>query len=72
MHDMMPKVKALRDAVEKDGLDVEIEVDGGINKETVKEAAKAGADVFVAGSSVFAAEDAEKAISEIRDAAKSF
>ena len=72
MHDMMPKVKALRDAVEKDGLDVEIEVVGGINKETVKEAAKAGADVFVAGSSVFAAEDAEKAISEIRDAAKSF
>ena len=47
-----------------------IEVDGGINAETAAQAAKSGATVLVAGSSVFCAADAAKAISEIRTAAE--
>ena len=67
---MMPKVSALREAVEAGGYDVEIEVDGGIGAETAAIAAAAGANVLVAGSSVFGAADAEKAISDIRVAAE--
>ncbi len=70
MADMMPKVRALRDAVKQGGLNVEIEVDGGINAETAAVVAEAGADVLVAGSSVFAAPDAEKAIADIRASAE--
>lgn len=70
MRDMMPKVKALRDIIEKEGYDIEVEVDGGINAETAAIAAEAGANVLVAGSSVFAAADAEKAIADMREAAE--
>ena len=66
MHDMMPKVKALRDAVEKDGLDVEIEVDGGINPLTAAECIAAGADILVAGTSVFDSRDYRKNIDALR------
>jgi len=70
MHDMMAKVSTLRQIVEKEKYDIEIEVDGGINAETAAIAAEAGANVLVAGSSVFAAEDAQKAIAEMRDSAE--
>lgn len=70
MHDMMSKVRAIRDIVEKENLNIEIEVDGGINTETAAIAAKAGANVLVAGSSVFASPNAEVAIREMRDAAE--
>lgn len=70
MHDMMPKVSALREAVKAGGYDIEIEVDGGINAETAAIAAAAGANVLVAGSSVFAAADAKTAIADIREAAE--
>ena len=70
MHAMMPKVSALREAIEAGGYDVEIEVDGGIGAETAAIAAAAGANVLVAGSSVFGASDAEKAIAEMREAAE--
>jgi ribulose-phosphate 3-epimerase len=70
MHDMMPKVRAFREAVKAGGYDIEIEVDGGINAETAAIAAAAGANVLVAGSSVFAASDAKKAIADIRKSAE--
>ena len=70
MHGMMEKVSALRAVVEREKYAVEIQVDGGINTETAAIAAEAGADVLVAGSSVFAAEDAQKAIAEMRSAAQ--
>ena len=70
MHDMMPKVSALRKAINDGGYDTELEVDGGIGAETAAIAAAAGANVLVAGSSVFGAADAEKAISEMRCAAE--
>ncbi len=57
MEDMMPKVSALRRVIEEKNLDCELEVDGGIGLETGKRCAAAGADVFVAGSAFFHAED---------------
>ena len=54
MADMMPKVAALRAMRQDLGLDYHIQVDGGINMETLPIAAAAGANVFVAGSAVFA------------------
>jgi ribulose-phosphate 3-epimerase len=51
--EVMPKVRKVRDAVTDRGLDVDVEVDGGIDHGTVIEAARAGANVFVAGTAVF-------------------
>jgi ribulose-phosphate 3-epimerase len=51
--DVMHKVSQVRAAVEADGLALDIEVDGGIDPETAPVAARAGANVFVAGSAVF-------------------
>ena len=54
---VVPKIERLRQMVEKQGLDVEIEVDGGINPETIQTVSSAGADVFVAGSAIFGSRD---------------
>jgi ribulose-phosphate 3-epimerase len=54
---VVPKIRALRAAIERRGLDVDIEVDGGIAPETVATVVQAGANVLVAGSSVFHAPD---------------
>lgn len=67
MEDMMPKIKEIRAAVP----DIDIEVDGGVNPETIKTAASAGANVFVAGSAVFKSEDPAKTIEMLKDNAKS-
>lgn len=66
---MMPKVQRTREAVEKSGLDVWIQVDGGISQETIGLAADSGADTFVAGSAVFGAENASAEIAALRDLA---
>jgi len=65
----MPKLSQLREAVKKSGLDVWLQVDGGITEETIIIAAEAGADTFVAGSSVFRAPDPATKIAELRAAA---
>ena len=70
MPETMEKVKTLRREIVRRGLDVDIQVDGGINEKTVETAAAAGANVFVAGSAVFGAEDAAKAISDLRSLAE--
>jgi len=70
MADMMPKLVALREVVAKTGLDIWLQVDGGINEETIVIAAEAGADTFVAGSSVFGAKDPTTAIATLRAAAE--
>jgi ribulose-phosphate 3-epimerase len=49
----LPKIEAVRDRIEKSGRDVMLEVDGGINHDTAREAIAAGADVLVAGTAVF-------------------
>ena len=67
MADMMPKVKFLRNEIKQRGLSTLVQVDGGIAKDTIATAAKAGVDVCVAGTAVFGAEDAEQAIRELKE-----
>ncbi|SCV03679.1 LANO_0G05600g1_1 [Lachancea nothofagi CBS 11611] len=59
MIDMMPKVEALRNKFPQ----LDIQVDGGLGKDTIPHAAKAGANVIVAGTSVFTAENPSEVIS---------
>lgn len=68
MTDQMDKVSAVRRMIDEKGLDCELEVDGGINRETIVLAKNAGADVFVAGSSVFKAPDRKAEIEALRNA----
>jgi ribulose-phosphate 3-epimerase len=51
--DVLPKVRQVRNAAAKAGLTLDVEVDGGIDEHTVVDAARSGANVFVAGSAVF-------------------
>ena len=64
--DVMDKVKVARGEIDKRGMKVALQVDGGINEETARIAAAAGADVFVAGSAIFHADDPLKAARRIR------
>ncbi len=66
MEDMMPKVSAVRSEIDRRGLDIDIQVDGGINKDTISIAAKAGANVFVSGNAIFSSDDAEKTIADFK------
>jgi ribulose-phosphate 3-epimerase len=62
----LPAVEQIRGWVERDGLQVDIEVDGGITADTIAEAAGAGANVFVAGTAVFGTDDYKAAIETLR------
>ncbi len=66
MADMMSKVKDIKAEAERQGVDVLIQVDGGIAKDTIKTAADAGVDICVAGTAVFKPEDAKQAIDELK------
>lgn len=66
MADMMPKVEFLKKEIAARGLDTLIQVDGGIAKDTIATAAKAGVDICVAGTAVFGADDAKAAIEELK------
>ncbi|WP_237223094.1 ribulose-phosphate 3-epimerase [Rothia nasimurium] len=67
----LPKIKRAAAAIEGSGADVILQVDGGITEETIVRAAEAGATCFVAGSSVYGADDLEAAIAGLRRAAAS-
>jgi ribulose-phosphate 3-epimerase len=69
MPDMMPKLRTLRAAAERHGIELWLQVDGGIALDTIGIAAEAGADTFVAGSSVYGAADVDAAIAGLRTAA---
>ena len=62
----LEKVRKLKAELEKRGLDVEIQVDGGITQENAAEAINAGATILVAGSSVFKSENRKQAIDSLR------
>lgn len=66
MESTMPKIKALREKCP----DIDIQVDGGINNDTVKIAGEAGANVFVAGSAVFKSENPAAAIEQLKKNAR--
>ncbi|MCK0115480.1 ribulose-5-phosphate 3-epimerase [Isoptericola sp. CG 20/1183] len=65
----LPKIRRARQAVSEAGLDVQIQVDGGVSRDTIERAADAGANVFVAGSAVFGADDVAGEIEVLREMA---
>lgn len=65
MADMMPKVEELRAEINRRGLSVQIQVDGGVSAKTAPIAAAAGADIAVVGSALFNAPDAKALVDEI-------
>jgi len=69
--DVLPKVRAARELVDTGHLRLLVEIDGGINADTIELAAEAGVDMFVAGSSVYGADDPAKAIAALRAQAAS-
>ena len=70
MPEMLDKVRALRAAIDERGLHTVIEIDGGISRDTIAQAAEAGCDAFVAGSAIFKASDRAAAIAELRELAQ--
>jgi ribulose-phosphate 3-epimerase len=72
MEEVVPKIRALRAEIERRGLDVDIQVDGGINESTVTKVVEAGANVLVAGYGVYHApnHDYAGAIAALRSAAR--
>jgi ribulose-phosphate 3-epimerase len=66
IHSSLDKIAKVRKMIDESGKDIRLEVDGGINKETIGLASQAGADTFVAGSAIFNTENYEQTISELR------
>lgn len=67
MESTMPKITQIREKAPQ----IDIQVDGGINAETIKTASRAGANVFVAGTAVFRSENPQNTINELKENAKS-
>ncbi|WP_375491712.1 ribulose-phosphate 3-epimerase [uncultured Jatrophihabitans sp.] len=70
MAEVLPKVRLAREHVRSGHLRLFVEVDGGIGEDTIEAAAAAGADVFVAGSAVFGADDPGCAVESLRSTAR--
>lgn len=68
IHSVISKVKQLADIIQEKGLSIEIEIDGGINAETIIPCAEAGATIFVAGSAIYSQQDRAKALQDIKNA----
>jgi ribulose-phosphate 3-epimerase len=62
----VPKIRRTRDLVRKHGLDVWVQIDGGVAPDTIERCAEAGADMFVAGSAVYDADDPNSMIDKLR------
>jgi ribulose-phosphate 3-epimerase len=62
----LPKIRRTRELIAKHGLEMWLQVDGGVSLETIERCAEAGADVFVAGSAVYSAGDPDAMIRELR------
>ncbi|MCW2525155.1 MAG: Ribulose-phosphate 3-epimerase [Pseudonocardiales bacterium] len=70
MAEVLPKVRRARDLISSGHLRLFLEVDGGIDADTIEQAAAAGADVFVAGSAVYGADDPGRAVESLRARAR--
>jgi len=62
----LDKLREARAIIDESGLDIRLEIDGGVTVNNIREIAKAGADTFVAGSAIYGAEDYAQAISSMR------
>ena len=67
---VLPKIRRARQAIEDAGVPIALQIDGGVAPDTIERAAEAGANVFVAGSAVYSAEDPAKAIDQLRALAR--
>jgi ribulose-phosphate 3-epimerase len=67
MPEVLDKVRTVRRLVDTGHLTVLVEIDGGINDETIEAAAEAGVDCFVAGSAVYGADDPARAVAALRE-----
>ena len=67
MPSALPKLEALKKEIDRLGLSIDLEVDGGINGETAPLAIKAGANVLVAGNYLFSAENMAERIKNIKE-----
>ncbi|MFC0598778.1 ribulose-phosphate 3-epimerase [Streptomyces palmae] len=63
---MLPKIRRTRELIAKHGLEMWLQVDGGVSADTIERCAEAGADVFVAGSAVYGAQDPAEAVRRLR------
>ena len=68
IHSVIPKIKQLAAIIREKDLAIEIEIDGGINAETIVPCAEAGATIFVAGSAIYSQTDRSKALQDIQQA----
>jgi ribulose-phosphate 3-epimerase len=66
---LLPKIRNTRDLISAHGGEIWLQVDGGVSEETIGRCAEAGADMFVAGSAVFGAEDPAQAVNLLRQLA---
>jgi ribulose-phosphate 3-epimerase len=66
----LPKIRRARELMDKHGVETWLQVDGGVSLETIERCAEAGADVFVAGSAVFDADDPDAMVVALRDRAR--
>jgi len=66
---VLPKIAQAREMVRRYGGDIWVQVDGGISESTIERCAAAGADVFVAGSAVFGADDPDRMVRRLRELA---
>lgn len=66
LESMLPKIRRTREAISAADLELSVQVDGGIKRGTIEQAAEAGADVFVAGSAIYRADDAAAEIDTLR------
>jgi ribulose-phosphate 3-epimerase len=65
----LPKIKRTRDLLDKQGGDIWLQIDGGLSAQTIERCAAAGVDSFVAGSSVFDADDPDAMVAKLRELA---
>lgn len=65
----LPKIKRTRAMLDKQGGDIWLQIDGGVSVQTIERGAATGVDSFVAGSTVFDAEDPDAMVTKLRELA---
>ena len=68
IRNVLPKVQEARALIDASGLDIRLEVDGGVTADNIAEIAAAGADTFVAGSAIYGKDDYKQAVDAMREA----
>ncbi|MFT4998974.1 MAG: ribulose-phosphate 3-epimerase [Flavobacteriales bacterium] len=68
IRNVLPKVQEARALIDASGLDIRLEIDGGVTADNIAEIAAAGADTFVAGSAIYGKDDYKHAVDAMRKA----